>query len=180
MSKTYPILLAMACVSLFVVNAMFLVSAHASEEIVEQLVRSVNQGTARGICIGTVKECLAKLEYSEKGNSKKTEMLVTFAHDSAQLSQQARITLQQIASALNKPRLINTKIVVKGYTDATGPAEYNLILSQRRARSVAEFLLENGLLKERVNTIGIGEDKPRVADEFDPENRRVEIHISIQ
>ena len=170
----------MACVCLFVINAMFVVPAHASEKVVEKLVRSVNLGKARGICVGTVKECLAKLESSGEGNSKNTEMIVTFGYDSAQLSQKARKTLQQIASALNTPRLSNTKIVVKGYTDATGPADYNLKLSELRARSVADFLLENGLVRERVNTIGIGEDKPRVADEFDPVNRRVEIHISIQ
>lgn len=170
----------MTYVSLFVVNVMFVGPAHASEEIVEKLVESANLGAARGICIGTVKECLAKLEGSGADNSNNTEMMVTFGHDSAQLSQKAQNTLQQIALALNGPRLLHTKVDVKGYTDAIGPADYNLKLSERRARSVAEFLLENGLVGERVNIIGIGESNPRVADVYDPANRRVEIHISIQ
>lgn len=173
-------LLSATCVGLILFGVMYLEPSNASEWTVERISRSANMGAARGICVGTVKECLAKLESSEKGNSKNTEMIVTFGYDSAQLSQKARITLQQIASALNKPRLSNTKIVVKGYTDATGGADYNLKLSEKRARSVANFLLENGLVKERVNTIGIGEDKPRVANKYDPVNRRVEIHISIQ
>ena len=170
----------MACASTLVVSAMFIGSGNAFEWNADRIIRSVNLGTARGICIGTVKECLAKLENHEEGDSKKTEMMVTFELNSAQLTQNARLTLQQIAVALNDPRLLRTKVVVKGYTDASGPAAYNLKLSQRRARSVADFLLKNGLLEERVNTIGIGENKPRVADEFDPVNRRVEIHISIQ
>ena len=154
---------------------MFITLGNASELIIEKLVSSANMGAARGICVGTVKECLAKLE-----NSTNTEMIVTFEYDSAILSQKARLTLQQVANALNNPRLLHTKIVVKGYTDATGPAEYNLKLSEKRARSVADFLLENGLVKSRVSTIGIGETDPRVADKFDPVNRRVEIRISIQ
>ncbi len=170
----------MVCVSSLAVSAVFIGSGNASEWNVDRIIRSVNLGSARGICIGTVKECLAKLENPEEGDSKKTEMLVTFELNSAQLTQNARLTLQQIAVALNDPRLLRTKVVVKGYTDASGPAAYNLILSEKRARSVADFLLENGLLKERVNIIGVGENKPRVADRYDPANRRVEIHISIQ
>ncbi len=170
----------MVYASTLVVSAVFIGSGNASEWNVDRIIRSVDLGATRGICIGTVKECLAKLENSEEGDSKRTEMMVTFELNSAQLTQNARLTLQQIAAALNDPRLLRTKIVVKGYTDASGPALYNLKLSERRARSVAEFLLENGLLKERVNIIGIGENKPRVADRYDPANRRVEIHISIQ
>ena len=168
-------LLSATYIGLIFINVGFIAPSSASELIIEKLVRSANMGAARGICVGTVKECLAKLE-----NSTNTEMIVTFGYNSAKLSQKARLTLQQIAKALNKPRLLHTKIVVKGYTDANGPADYNLKLSEKRARSVADFLLENGLLKERVNIIGIGETSPRVDDEYDPVNRRVEIHINIQ
>lgn len=159
---------------------IFITPGNSSGWNVEKIIGLVNLGKARGICIGTVKECLSKLKNPDEGESKNAEMMVTFELNSAQLTQTARLTLQQIAVALNDPRLLRTKVVVKGYTDATGPADYNLKLSEQRARSVADFLLENGLLKERVNTLGIGENNPRVADEFDPVNRRVEIHISIQ
>ncbi len=170
----------MVCAGTWFVSAVFIGSGNASEWNVDRIIRSVDLGTTRGICIGTVKECLAKLENPEEGDSNKTEMMVTFELNSAQLTQNARLTLQQIAVALNDPRLLRTKVVVKGYTDASGPAAYNLKLSKKRARSVADFLLENGLLQERVNIIGIGENNPRVADRYDPANRRVEIHISIQ
>jgi OOP family OmpA-OmpF porin len=180
LNRNFWVLLSATYAGLMFFDVNYAAPGNASEWTVERIIRSVNLGAARGICVGTVKECLAKLESSKDKNSGKTEMIVTFEHDSAQLSQEARITLQQIAHALNKPRLSHTKIVVKGYTDATGPAEYNLILSEKRARSVRDFLLVNGLIKERVSTIGIGEISPRVADEFDPANRRVEIRISIQ
>ena len=78
-------------------------------------------------------------------------------------------------------------IVIEGHTDSIGASDYNLALSQRRARAVAAWLTENaGVSGERLATLGLGESEP-VAPETDANgtddpaarqrNRRVEILI---
>jgi outer membrane protein OmpA-like peptidoglycan-associated protein len=69
---------------------------------------------------------------------------------------------------------------VEGYTDASGAASYNEGLSQRRAQSVSAFLLANGIEANRLTAIGKGENDPRVANPYDPVNRRVEMRLQLQ
>ncbi|TIP38908.1 MAG: OmpA family protein, partial [Mesorhizobium sp.] len=64
-----------------------------------------------------------------------------------------------------------------GHTDATGTDSYNQGLSQRRAQSVAAFLEANGVESARLEAIGLGKSHPRVANPYDPVNRRVEMRI---
>jgi outer membrane protein OmpA-like peptidoglycan-associated protein len=72
------------------------------------------------------------------------------------------------------------KIRVDGHTDATGTAEYNVWLSEKRAVSVKTYLSEAGIAASRISTQGLGQTKP-VADNKTPEgrerNRRVEVVI---
>jgi outer membrane protein OmpA-like peptidoglycan-associated protein len=49
---------------------------------------------------------------------------------------------------------------VQGYTSMSGTRKYNQLLSERRAKAVEVFLVENGIAKERVTTIGYGETRP--------------------
>lgn len=72
----------------------------------------------------------------------------------------------------------STAILVVGHTDATGSAQTNQALSERRARAVAGILAEQGIAANRVYFQGAGASRP-VADNADPlargKNRRVEI-----
>ncbi|GAB6905627.1 putative lipoprotein YiaD [Desulfosarcina cetonica] len=74
-----------------------------------------------------------------------------------------------------------TQIVVEGYTDSTGSESYNLQLSERRALSVKNMLVQRGVQAYRINAVGYGESRP-VATNDTPEgrqmNRRVEIRIN--
>jgi len=69
------------------------------------------------------------------------------------------------------------KLEIKGHTDSTGGSEYNKKLSRKRADSVAEFLVKNGISPERVTSEGYGSDFP-VADNSSEsgrsKNRRTE------
>jgi len=71
-------------------------------------------------------------------------------------------------------------IEVAGHTDSTGTDEYNQRLSERRAASVARFLESQGVMNQRIITVGMGESRP-VADNSTPEgrqaNRRVELTL---
>ncbi len=73
-----------------------------------------------------------------------------------------------------------TRIDIQGYTDAVGDRDVNVDLSQRRARAVRMYLIDHGILVDRVEAHGFGPDRP-IADNGTPEgratNRRVEVHI---
>ena len=51
----------------------------------------------------------------------------------------------------------NSVVTVQGFTDPAGPAEYNKMLSQKRAENVASYLAERGLDASRVRAVGFGE-----------------------
>lgn len=70
-------------------------------------------------------------------------------------------------------------IELQGHTDNIGPKEYNMDLSQRRANSVAKYLEDKGIARNRLATTGFGFDKPVDLNNTDygrSLNRRVEIH----
>nr|WP_294847529.1 OmpA family protein [uncultured Sphingomonas sp.] len=70
---------------------------------------------------------------------------------------------------------------VEGHTDSSGTPEYNITLSQRRARSVGDELLATGYPPERLSVIGLGEAYPvdnNDTEEGRRENRRVVILVT--
>ena len=73
----------------------------------------------------------------------------------------------------------NVRFRIEGHTDSTGSAERNQTLSQERAQSVMNYLIEKGIPSNRMTAVGYGEDRP-IADNNTREgrrtNRRVEIH----
>jgi len=64
------------------------------------------------------------------------------------------------------------KLEISGHTDNSGPDEYNLNLSQRRADAVKEYLVESGIAEDRIIAKGYGEEKP-VADNINRQGRRL-------
>lgn len=87
------------------------------------------------------------------------------------------VLLYAIQILKNEP---NMKVQVRGYTDNTGSAEYNLKLSQRRAEAVMNYLVDHGIAKDRLSAKGFGEADP-IATNKTPEgrgaNRRIEFKI---
>ena len=75
----------------------------------------------------------------------------------------------------------NTKVLVEGHTDSVGSDDYNIGLSERRARAVATELQSRGIADSQIQTLGRGKDMP-VATNDTPagrqQNRRVEIVFS--
>jgi len=74
-----------------------------------------------------------------------------------------------------------TSILVEGHTDSTGSEAYNQQLSERRANSVKNLLVQRGVQAYRIHILGYGESRP-IANNETPEgrqmNRRVEIRIN--
>ena len=104
---------------------------------------------------------------------------VTFAVNSSTLSPEAKSTLDRIASGLNGQRT-GYMLEMEGYTDATGPEQYNVGLSQRRAESVERYLVSKSVPLFRVSIVGLGKENP-IADNKTStgraQNRRVEIRV---
>jgi outer membrane protein OmpA-like peptidoglycan-associated protein len=104
---------------------------------------------------------------------------VTFATNSADISSNFYPVLNSVGLVLNEYK--QTYVDVIGYTDNTGSAQYNQSLSERRARSVADYLVGRQVVPERFVVRGMGLNNP-IASNATPEgralNRRVEIILS--
>ncbi|NIF19485.1 OmpA family protein [Pantoea sp. Cy-639] len=104
---------------------------------------------------------------------------VLFAFNSAELMPGAQQRLHSLVDKLNDPAVTSVKVI--GHTDSVGSDSYNQALSERRAASVAEYLISQGLMPNKVTSQGLGERQP-VADNDTEEgrahNRRVELHLN--
>lgn len=100
---------------------------------------------------------------------------IEFAFDSARLTGKAFPILRRVAQILEKYEKYN--ILVEGHTDDIGDEQYNLRLSEARAKSVMDYLSKRGISKKRMDSIGFGESLPLMPNtsvENRRRNRRVE------
>lgn len=102
---------------------------------------------------------------------------VNFAFNSAELTSDARITLDGLGTALRDPNLQRYMFMIAGHTDAKGGVEFNQKLSERRAAAVCNYLISQfGISAERLTAKGFG--KSQLLDPDHPEdgvNRRVQV-----
>ncbi len=108
-----------------------------------------------------------------------TYYVVFFEFDSSDLSDAAKVTLDEAATAAMEMRPY--KVIIRGHTDRSGPEAYNLRLSEDRALSVAGYLIEQGAGRFVIDVEGLGESEPiaKTADNVrDGRNRRAEISLS--
>ncbi len=87
-------------------------------------------------------------------------------------------TLDKLANLMQKYN--RTRVTIVGYTDSVGSEVYNQLLSERRARAVADYLVNRGVDPSRIHTEGRGETNPRASNATEAGrqlNRRVEILI---
>jgi outer membrane protein OmpA-like peptidoglycan-associated protein len=107
---------------------------------------------------------------------KTTSFMVFFDWDRSNLSAQALSTIKQAANAYKTKG--NARITATGHTDKSGPENYNMALSLRRANAVKDALVREGVPATAIAVVGKGETMPLVptADGVrEPQNRRVEI-----
>ena len=154
--------------------------AYSSENVVQIFLKqkgTLTGGKTRALCVGTAADCKKK-EAAEAPPPVQFDLLANFEFNSDQLTQAARENLDQFAKAIKDPRLTGSKFEIDGHTDAVGPEEYNLGLSERRADAVVSYLASDGIDRSLLVAKGFGKTKPRVANPYSPENRRVETHLS--
>ena len=110
-----------------------------------------------------------------------TSFMVFFDWDRSNLSTQAESTIQQAAATFKT--IGSARVTATGHTDKSGPDNYNMALSLRRANTVKDSLVRNGVPATAISVVGVGESQPLVqtADGVrEPQNRRVEIVIGGQ
>ncbi len=95
---------------------------------------------------------------------------VLFQTDSYQLEEVSYPELRKIVDLMKAD--IKIHAVIRGHTDNVGVPKYNLELSQKRAQSVVDYLVKNGVSSDRLTAKGMGETEPLVPNSSD-ENRRV-------
>jgi outer membrane protein OmpA-like peptidoglycan-associated protein len=100
---------------------------------------------------------------------------VNFESGSAALTPDSYSVLDEVVRSLQA--YPEVRVEIRGHTDSQGPASFNLELSQRRADSVRQYLVNAGIDPSRLVAIGVGEEEP-VASNANPEgrlqNRRIE------
>lgn len=101
---------------------------------------------------------------------------VQFAFDKATLRPEGKPILDEAAKILNENP--DVRVQVQGYTDGIGSVEYNLGLSDRRAATVKDYLVGQGVAADRLTTKGFGKADPVASNETAEgraQNRRVEL-----
>ena len=102
--------------------------------------------------------------------------VVLFDFDSAEIKSEAHPMLDEAVLILKKNPEI--KVEIDGHTDNVGPAAYNMMLSERRARSIMKYFVDHGVEAERLTIKGFGFTKPAASNdtkEGRAKNRRVEL-----
>ena len=104
---------------------------------------------------------------------------ILFDTNEATLKTEAKVVIAKLAGILLIMPDLNLRI--EGHTDSTGSADYNQVLSERRAASVRDFLAGQGIDARRMVAVGYGMTRP-VGDNATSagraKNRRVEIVIA--
>lgn len=81
-----------------------------------------------------------------------------FAFDKSDLNAAGKATLDAYAAYLNDHAGVS--VTVEGNCDERGSREYNLALGQRRADSVKNYLVAQGVASSRIDTVSFGEERP--------------------
>lgn len=125
-------------------------------------------------------EKIAETKRTEQGLVSKLKSDILFETGKADLKEQAKSDLTQMATIMKKyPENV---LAIKGYTDNTGSNKINESLSQKRAAAVKNQLVSSGIPVAVVSTQGLGPSNP-VADNSTADgrrqNRRVEIEVTV-
>ena len=107
------------------------------------------------------------------------ENAVRFDTNKSSLTMAAQNNLDKLVTVFNQ--YPDTDIVIYGYTDSSGPEDFNLKLSEQRAASVKTYLAGKGIKSNRFTTMGMGIADPIASNETadgKSKNRRVEFAIT--
>lgn len=102
-----------------------------------------------------------------------------FATNSANIDPTSLDDLDELVNIMSEDDAL--RLSIEGHTDSRGNNDYNLELSNLRAQSVKEYLVQGGISAERIKAVGYGETRPLTTNDTAQgrlKNRRVELNIS--
>ncbi len=105
---------------------------------------------------------------------------VYFGFGSAELTGEARLTLDGNLRWLLDEKQQQLHLEIQGHCDSRGSEEFNLALGDRRAQAVRSYLLDNGMSPSRLVAYSLGEEQPAVSgdsEEAHALNRRVQFRL---
>ena len=104
-----------------------------------------------------------------------------FAPGSADINfEEANPVLDKVRNLLFAPEVQGRTVRIEGHTDSTGPSALNLRLSQQRADSVRNALIELGISASRLTAVGMGQEFPIASNQTQEgraRNRRVDVIV---
>lgn len=103
---------------------------------------------------------------------------IYFETEKYNVNADSRESLDRLVNILKE--YTGSNILVEGHTDSTGSDAYNLTLSKNRAQAVTNYLIQNGITRDRMDTKWYGESQPKYDNstvEGRAQNRRVELAI---
>ncbi|MFP5285405.1 MAG: OmpA family protein [Thermoanaerobaculia bacterium] len=139
-------------------------------------------GGSVGAYMDRQQEKLARIPGTEVERVDEDTLLVHFENDvlfevdSTRVDSDGRMALEDVAGVLEE--YDKTAVIVQGHTDSTGSEEYNQDLSERRAEAVERYLVSLGVDRDRLATMGFGEESPVASNDSESgrrQNRRVDI-----
>ncbi|QDO95723.1 OmpA family protein [Formosa sediminum] len=167
----------------------------AEQTRVQDSIADANKANAEAVLLAkqqaeaAEKERLALIEKekAEKKNKIQGEIdnldSIYFAFDSSNLTTTSKTVLNNLLSILNTyPELT---LEITSHTDSRGSAAYNQVLSEKRLKSTLDYLLNNGIEKNRIEGKAFGESRlinrcdenTKCTEDMHKENRRSEIHV---
>ncbi len=148
----------------FALSLIIIISACSSVQITEE---AVSDQSVAGVSI-TSKSTATQAVLANA--------VVYFDYDQSNLTAKSIQALKGVSDLMKRNQKIT--ISIEGHADERGTREYNLALGQRRAESVASYLIANGVSRNRLITKSYGEERPLSLGSNDTawsKNRRVEI-----
>jgi outer membrane protein OmpA-like peptidoglycan-associated protein len=100
---------------------------------------------------------------------------VHFGFNRADLSDAAQTALLTVVKELKENP--NLTVELQGFTDSSGPKDYNIQLSQRRVEAVRRYLIEQGADMPRINSVGLGPITEKSTEAA--KNRRVTVRLMV-
>jgi peptidoglycan-associated lipoprotein len=98
---------------------------------------------------------------------------VFFDYDSAEISPEGQKALDENAALLK--RNATWTVTIEGHCDERGTTAYNLVLGEKRAKAVRNFLVELGISANRLSVVSYGKERPSCAEHAEScyqQNRR--------